>query len=90
MPLVELVPAPWTAPEVVTRTRKLMKDIGQTPITLKKEVTGFIQPRIQFALVQECLKLVIVSNCGQTYIVIASPVKVYFSSFFLLNKFHWI
>ena len=60
MPLVELVPAPWTDPEVVSRTRDLMKDIGQSPVTLKKEVPGFVQPRIQFALIQESLKLVLV------------------------------
>ena len=60
MPLVELVPAPWTAPEVVSKTYELMKDIGQTPVTLKKEVPAFVQPRIQYALIQECLKLVLV------------------------------
>ena len=42
MPLVELVPAPWTAPEVVSKTYELMKDIGQTPVTLKKEVPAFV------------------------------------------------
>ena len=63
MPLVEIVPAPWTAPEVVTKTRQLLKDIGQSPVTLNKEVAGFIQPRIQYALLQEALRLVAVSTC---------------------------
>lgn len=62
MPLVELVPAPWTDPEVVTRSRALLKEVGQSPVTLKKEIPGFVQPRIQYALLQECLKLAIVSN----------------------------
>lgn len=58
MPLVELVPAPWTDNATITTTRQLMKDIGQSPVTLKKEVAGFIQPRIQYAIIQECLRLV--------------------------------
>lgn len=58
MPLVELVPAPWTDPEVVTRTKALMTEIGQSPVTLKKEVPGFIQPRVQYAAIQEALRLV--------------------------------
>ncbi|XP_064595153.1 lambda-crystallin-like [Liolophura sinensis] len=56
--LVELVPAPWTDPEAVQTTRDLMTSIGQAPITLKKEITGFIQPRIQHAILAECCRLV--------------------------------
>ncbi len=61
MPLVELVPAPWTSKDVLSRTFTLMESIGQSPVILKKEVPGFIQPRVQYALIQECLKLVTVS-----------------------------
>ena len=62
MPLVELVMAPWTSEKTLTAVRELMIDIGQCPITLKKEVKGFIQPRIQYAAIQECLRLVRVSE----------------------------
>ncbi len=58
MPLVELVPTPWTDPDVVTRTRQLMEDIGQSPVTLNKEVAGFVQPRIQMAILKEALYLI--------------------------------
>lgn len=58
MPLVELVPSPWTEQSVIDRTRSLMTELGQSPVTLKKEVRGFIQPRIQYAIIMECLKLV--------------------------------
>ena len=68
MPLVEIVPAPWTAPDVVRKTRQLLKDIGQSPVTLNKEVTGFIQPRIQFAILQEALRLVVVSTHTHIYL----------------------
>lgn len=54
VPLVEIVPAPWTAPQVIEKTRKLMLEIGQKPVTLKKEVPGFSVNRIQYAILNEC------------------------------------
>ena len=58
MPLVEIVPAPWTHPDIVTRTRALMEEIGQKPVTLKKEVPGFSLNRIQYAILDECYRQV--------------------------------
>ncbi|XP_054718034.1 lambda-crystallin-like [Uloborus diversus] len=58
VPLVEVVPAPWTDPEVTTRTKALMSDIGQKPVILKKEIPGFAVNRIQYALINECWRLV--------------------------------
>jgi L-gulonate 3-dehydrogenase len=56
VPLIELVPAPWTEPSIVTRTRALMTEIGQKPVTLKKEVPGFSLNRIQYAILNECYR----------------------------------
>lgn len=50
--------APWTSADTVSSVRQLMTSVGQRPITLKKEVRGFIQPRLQYAAIQECLRLV--------------------------------
>ena len=58
IPLVELVPAPWTDPAVVERTRALMEGVGQATVTLKKEVPGFIVNRLQGALLHEAFRLV--------------------------------
>ena len=58
MPLVEIVPAPWTDSETVTRTRDLMTAVGQAPITLKKEIDGFVANRMQGVLLQEAFRLV--------------------------------
>jgi L-gulonate 3-dehydrogenase len=58
VPLVELVPAPWTAPEVVQRTRALMERVGQVPIVVKREVEGFVVNRLQGALLAEAFRLV--------------------------------
>jgi len=58
IPLVELVPAPYTDPEVVIRARAIMEDIGQAPIVVKKEVDSFILNRLQGALLNEAFRLV--------------------------------
>ncbi|XP_048258419.1 lambda-crystallin homolog isoform X2 [Haliotis rufescens] len=55
---VELVPAPWTAPETMTRAQDLMKAVGQSPITLKTEIPGFVLNRMQFAIMAESYRLV--------------------------------
>ena len=47
VPLVEIVPAPWTKPEAVASTRKLMEDLGQKPVTFSREIEGFGLNRIQ-------------------------------------------
>lgn len=57
-PLVELVPAPWTSEAAVLTAKKLMVDIGQEPVVLKKEIVGFGVNRLQYALVAECWRLV--------------------------------
>ncbi len=58
VPLVEIVPAPWTESSVVERTKAIMKDIGQAPVTLNKEVNGFLLNRIQYAIIMEGWRLV--------------------------------
>ena len=58
VPIVEISPAPWTAPEVVAKTRALQEKVGQVPITVKKEVEGFILNRLQAALLRESWRLV--------------------------------
>jgi 3-hydroxyacyl-CoA dehydrogenase len=58
VPIVELCPAPWTSPNVVARARALHEKVGQVPITIKKEVQGFILNRLQAALLMEAWRLV--------------------------------
>lgn len=58
IPLVEIVPAPWTAPEVVERASELMRAVGQSPIRLSREVNGFVANRLQSALLGEAFRLV--------------------------------
>lgn len=58
VPLVEIVGAPWTSPEVVARCRALMDRVGQVPVVAMKETRGFVLNRLQAALVAEAFRLV--------------------------------
>jgi L-gulonate 3-dehydrogenase len=64
VPLVELSPAPWTTPDTVTRTRALMDAVGQVPVTLNKEIPGFLLNRLQGALLGEAFRLVEQGYCS--------------------------
>lgn len=57
IPLVELVPAPWTDPAIVPAVRKFMNAVGQVPIVVNREVEGFILNRLQGALLNEAWAL---------------------------------
>jgi len=58
IPAVEIVPAPWTDPQIVERTRALMTAAGQAPIVMKREIDGFVMNRLQGALLEEAFRLV--------------------------------
>ena len=58
IPLVEVSPAAFTAPDVAKRTYDLMEAVGQKPIMMNKETQGFILNRLQWALMAEAYRLV--------------------------------
>ncbi|UYO93146.1 3-hydroxyacyl-CoA dehydrogenase [Pollutimonas sp. M17] len=58
VPLVELVPAPWTDAAVMERARILYEKAGQVPIMVHREIQGFIVNRLQGALLAEAFRLV--------------------------------
>lgn len=57
-PIVELVPAPWTAPETVRSVRRLMEEVGQSPVEMTREAEGFLLNRLQGVLLMEAWRLV--------------------------------
>jgi L-gulonate 3-dehydrogenase len=57
-PLVEVLPSPFTSQVVLSRTLDILREIGQSPIVIKKEINGFIVNRLQYALVMEAWRLV--------------------------------
>ncbi len=58
VPVVEIVPAPFTDPDAVERARRLMAEVGQAPIVVEREVFGFVLNRLQAALLNEAFRLV--------------------------------
>jgi len=63
VPLVELCGAPWTSPEAIDRARQIYREIGQVPVTVNREINGFVLNRLQGALLAEAFRLV-----GEGYI----------------------
>jgi L-gulonate 3-dehydrogenase len=57
VPLVEISPSEWTDPDVTKTAHDIMSAIGQTPVTVQKEIPGFILNRLQGALLNEALRL---------------------------------
>jgi L-gulonate 3-dehydrogenase len=58
LPVVELVPAPFTAPAVLERTFDLLKAAGMSPVHVGREVEGFVYNRLQGAVLREAYCLV--------------------------------
>lgn len=57
IPAVEVLGGDQTSPDTIARTCGLLAAVGQTPVTLKKHVHGFVLNRLQFALVREAVHL---------------------------------
>lgn len=57
VPIVELCGAPWTAPQTIARAREIYAAVGQAPITVHREVEGFVLNRLQAALLAEAFRL---------------------------------
>jgi 3-hydroxybutyryl-CoA dehydrogenase len=58
VPLVEVVSADATDPQIAERTVEFMKQLGKAPIWVKKDVPGFVGNRIQHAMMREALYLI--------------------------------
>lgn len=58
MPVLEVVPSPHTSAEVIERTTAYWKELGRSPVVLRKETPGFVANRLAFALLREAVALV--------------------------------
>ena len=58
LPVVELVPAPFTDPDVVGRAEVFFGSVGMVPVRLAREIEGFVFNRLQGALLREAYCLV--------------------------------
>ena len=66
IPLVEIVPAPWTAPDAIEAAMAIMRKVGQSPIRLTREINGFVVNRLQSAVLAEAFRLVEDGICDAT------------------------
>jgi L-gulonate 3-dehydrogenase len=58
MPVIEIVPAPFTSDDATARAITLFREAGLNPVTVRKEVEGFIFNRLQGAVLREAYCLV--------------------------------
>lgn len=59
VPLVEIVPGKQTKAAYMVTTRAFYESIGKVPVTLKKEVPGYLENRLTAALYREAIDLAI-------------------------------
>lgn len=57
-PIVELCGGGFTAPDTIAAARQFMTGCGMVPITVKREIEGFILNRLQLAVLNEAFRLI--------------------------------
>lgn len=58
IPLVEVLGAEATPPELIARTEGFLRGVGRIPVVLRRPIAGLIANRLQTALLRECIHLV--------------------------------
>jgi 5-formyl-3-hydroxy-2-methylpyridine 4-carboxylic acid 5-dehydrogenase len=58
IPMIEVIGGEQTAPAVVTQVVELVRRTGHLPVTIRKDVPGFVENRVLYAVMRECLDLV--------------------------------
>ena len=58
IPMIEVVPGEKTNQATIDATTAVIEDIGYYTCLLKKEVPGFVENRVLYAIMRECLALV--------------------------------
>ena len=58
IPVIEIIAGEQTSPEVVEQMRSFVEDLGLVPVRVLKDVPGFVENRVLYAIMRECLSLV--------------------------------
>lgn len=58
IPMIEVIPGEATTQQAVDDTVAIINRIGYYPCLLKKEVPGFVENRVLYAIMRECLALI--------------------------------
>jgi 3-hydroxybutyryl-CoA dehydrogenase/5-formyl-3-hydroxy-2-methylpyridine 4-carboxylate dehydrogenase len=56
--MIEVIGGERTSPETVATIRDLIRSIGLLPVVVKKDVPGFVENRVLYALLREAVDLV--------------------------------
>lgn len=58
IPMIEVIAGEQTAPDTVEAIRQLIRSLGLLPVVVKKDVPGFVENRVLYALLREVVDLV--------------------------------
>jgi 3-hydroxybutyryl-CoA dehydrogenase/5-formyl-3-hydroxy-2-methylpyridine 4-carboxylate dehydrogenase len=58
IPMIEVISGAHTAPGVASALIELIRRCGHLPITIRKDVPGFVENRVLYAVMRECIDLV--------------------------------
>lgn len=58
IPMIEVIGGERTAPATVAAIRDLIRSLGLLPVVLKKDLPGFVENRVLYALLREAVDLV--------------------------------
>jgi 5-formyl-3-hydroxy-2-methylpyridine 4-carboxylic acid 5-dehydrogenase len=58
IPMIEVICGEKTAPAAASALVELIRRCGHLPITIRKDVPGFVENRVLYAVMRECLDLV--------------------------------
>jgi 5-formyl-3-hydroxy-2-methylpyridine 4-carboxylate dehydrogenase len=58
IPMIEVIPGERTAPSAVDAMTVLVRRTGHRPILIRKDVPGFVENRVLYAIMRECVDLV--------------------------------
>jgi 3-hydroxybutyryl-CoA dehydrogenase/5-formyl-3-hydroxy-2-methylpyridine 4-carboxylate dehydrogenase len=58
IPVIEVIAGNHTSSAAVETTRKIVSDLGLLPVVVRKDVPGFVENRVLYAIMRECVSLV--------------------------------
>ncbi|MFK8850954.1 3-hydroxyacyl-CoA dehydrogenase NAD-binding domain-containing protein [Streptomyces sp. Ac-502] len=90
LPLVEIVPGERTSEEAVETATAFYRALGKTPVRLRKELPGFAANRLQGAVLQEAVHLVLsgVLDAGEVDTVMKASLGGRYATVGPFESFH--
>jgi 5-formyl-3-hydroxy-2-methylpyridine 4-carboxylic acid 5-dehydrogenase len=58
IPVIEVIAGARTSPDAVQQLRTTISDLGLVPVRVQRDVPGFVENRVLYAIMRECLALV--------------------------------